>query len=468
MKYLGEINDDYDLVNKKYVDGLIPYTLGSILPIGAILEWPSDIAPADWLICDGQAINRTEYKDLFEKIGTKYGSGNGSTTFNIPNKKGKVSVGKDENDTDYNELGKTGGNKSIVLTINNLPSHTHSFTGTSHNHTYDKASTSTGSTTLTINQMPAHHHLASGNVEGAISIYRYVTSGDGFQVVTTGSAGRYIISKMMDSGGGKGHTHTISTTSTNTGGKTATGSIGTTGSDQAVDIKNPYIVVNYIIKAKNSLSLNGYTEDSFEVQGDLGIDGHIILPSNRQLSNSDYGINMQNSDIINGSNIYMKYSGAIRFLKNSTITDKSNPANYDALMGDMGQLYYASNLIPFAKDLFYSQNEEETYTSQAIFAGHVTSSTTQIVFSIPTTKNMKNISTIAITAGVIVVRGISGYLQDSLNNPIPLTGGTYTITVVKVSNGMIRVTVNKDSAWSNVTNNTPLSVFASGLKLKFT
>lgn len=98
---------------------------GDTLPIGATIEWHSDIIPENWLLCNGQAVSRTDYAELFNVLGTKYGTGDGSTTFNLPNLKGKVAVGKDENDTDFNELGKTGGEKEHTLTIAEIPSHNH-------------------------------------------------------------------------------------------------------------------------------------------------------------------------------------------------------------------------------------------------------------------------------------------------------------------------------------------------------
>mgnify|MGYP004458959197 CR=1 FL=1 len=79
------------------------------LPIGAIFEWGSNYIPTNWLLCNGQEVSRTEYPELFAIIGTAYGSGDGSTTFNLPDKKSRFSVGKDDDNVDFNTLGKTGG-----------------------------------------------------------------------------------------------------------------------------------------------------------------------------------------------------------------------------------------------------------------------------------------------------------------------------------------------------------------------
>lgn len=98
---------------------------GDTLPIGSITAYGKETAPANWLICDGSAVSRSAYADLFAVIGTKYGEGDGSTTFNLPNLKGRVPVGLDGGDTDFNEIGKTGGEKTHILTVDEMPKHSH-------------------------------------------------------------------------------------------------------------------------------------------------------------------------------------------------------------------------------------------------------------------------------------------------------------------------------------------------------
>lgn len=99
---------------------------GDTFPIGAITSYAGDTAPVNWLICDGSAISRTTYADLFNAIGTTYGAGDGSTTFNLPNLKGRVITGLDSSQTEFDALGETGGEKTHTLTINEMPSHNHS------------------------------------------------------------------------------------------------------------------------------------------------------------------------------------------------------------------------------------------------------------------------------------------------------------------------------------------------------
>lgn len=74
-------------------------------------------------------MSRATYVELFNIIGTTYGAGDGSTTFNLPNLKGKVIIGLDSSDNDFNEIGKTGGEKTHKLTVDEMPSHTHNIYG---------------------------------------------------------------------------------------------------------------------------------------------------------------------------------------------------------------------------------------------------------------------------------------------------------------------------------------------------
>jgi microcystin-dependent protein len=100
---------------------------GDTLPVGAIMPFGSDTIPENWLLCNGQAVSRTDYQQLFNTIGITFGQGDGFTTFNLPNLQGKVVVGKDENDEDFDMLGETGGEKEHTLTIYEMPEHNHTF-----------------------------------------------------------------------------------------------------------------------------------------------------------------------------------------------------------------------------------------------------------------------------------------------------------------------------------------------------
>lgn len=96
------------------------------LPIGAQFAYSSVTnIPEGCLVCDGSDVSRTDYSELFAVIGTTYGEGDGSTTFNLPDKRGRVSVGLDATQTEFNTLGKHIGDKTHTLTINEIPKHQH-------------------------------------------------------------------------------------------------------------------------------------------------------------------------------------------------------------------------------------------------------------------------------------------------------------------------------------------------------
>lgn len=100
-----------------------------VVETGMIVPFAGNIAPRGYLIANGRAVSRTGYAGLFAVCGTRYGAGNGTTTFNIPDCRYRSLVGSGALDTDANfnlALGHKGGSPTIALTANNMPSHLHS------------------------------------------------------------------------------------------------------------------------------------------------------------------------------------------------------------------------------------------------------------------------------------------------------------------------------------------------------
>lgn len=95
------------------------------VPAGALMPFAMAAAPDGWLTADGSNVSRSTYAVLFAAIGTTYGSGDGSTTFGLPNLKGKTAVGLDSTQTEFDALGETGGAKTHTLSLTEIPSHSH-------------------------------------------------------------------------------------------------------------------------------------------------------------------------------------------------------------------------------------------------------------------------------------------------------------------------------------------------------
>lgn len=93
-----------------------------VMPVGCVIPFAGAAAPTGWLLCQGQAVSRTTYAQLFSVIGTTYGSGDGSTTFNLPDMRGRVAVG-----SDANSIGTLRGETAHKLTLSEIPSHSHPY-----------------------------------------------------------------------------------------------------------------------------------------------------------------------------------------------------------------------------------------------------------------------------------------------------------------------------------------------------
>lgn len=205
-----------DAITKAQLDA-VQTAVNSVIPIGSRVGYCGTTAPTNWLFCNGQAVSRTTYSALFAVISTTYGAGDGSTTFNVPDYRGRVGAGKDDmgGTTAQNRvtsaksginglaLGATGGTQTHTLTSDEMPEHTHAGSA-------DSAGAHT-------------HQVKEGRYEGGGGT---LASGDDY----TNNIHAY-----SDTSSNGAHTHTLS--------------INSAGSDAEHQNMQPTIIENVIIKA---------------------------------------------------------------------------------------------------------------------------------------------------------------------------------------------------------------------------
>lgn len=114
---------------KLHVVGRVRDLTGFLAPVGGILMFGGNIAPEGWLLCNGSAVSRVTYADLFSVVGATFGSGDGVSTFNLPDFRRRVSVGAGGTGTPTlpSSIGATGGEERHILTVAEIPSHTHNY-----------------------------------------------------------------------------------------------------------------------------------------------------------------------------------------------------------------------------------------------------------------------------------------------------------------------------------------------------
>ena len=203
--------------------GAVDITTDTIIPAGMIMPTAGSVEPSGWLYCYGQNLNRTTYARLFTAVGTTYGSGDGSTTFGMPDLRGRTIAGKDNmGGTTASRLtagvsGITGTTLGAVGGSEALATHTH--TGTtginSVGHTHNINQTSLGETSGMYHRT-GNFTFGSGDTGGA------------------GGAGSNLKGVNTD-GVSANHTHSFTSNSHNL-------SAGNAANTQ------PTIVLNYLIK----------------------------------------------------------------------------------------------------------------------------------------------------------------------------------------------------------------------------
>jgi microcystin-dependent protein len=153
--------------------------------------------PSGWLLCDGSAVSRATYDKLFSQVGTAYGNGDGSTTFNLPDMRARFPLAAG---TGYTVEGATGGADERTITEAMLPSHSHSIAHdhslNNHTHSFSDTSTSAGSHSHSVD----HDHASATSGSGGTHTHSIAhnhgaktsSSGGGHSHSTNASFGRFV------------------------------------------------------------------------------------------------------------------------------------------------------------------------------------------------------------------------------------------------------------------------------------
>lgn len=249
---------------KAYVDALGGQTY--LVPTGAILPYGGTNAPSNYLLCDGSAVSRSTYSSLFSAIGTSYGVGDGSTSFNLPNLKGRFPLG-------YSASAPTktftfASRSSNTITVTGADSHAHNEIQTGQAVLYDTTSGAitglTDNTTYYLIRVTATSFQLATSVANANAGTAIALSSDGSGTQTF--AITYTARPLGQTGGEETHaltdaempSHTHSYGKDNGAGSSATlGNLATdgstnnstsAGSDATHNNMPLFTVVNYIIK----------------------------------------------------------------------------------------------------------------------------------------------------------------------------------------------------------------------------
>jgi microcystin-dependent protein len=229
--------------------------VSAAMPIGSVIDFAGPSAPAGWLVCDGRLISRATYSDLFAAIGTTWGSGDGSTTFRLPNTPGRASVAAGTvTDSNGNHvvfsLGQTTGAvlqtiqqthlPSYNLTVSTTGAHTHGGTITTtavgdHLHTGETAYTGTEGN---------HQHTVPNTTSGASPTGSFASGAVPFggpSVTSVDGQHQHILT--IDGAGGHAHYVTLASD----GSHTHTVALG--GGGTALPVLSPVIVFTKIIYA---------------------------------------------------------------------------------------------------------------------------------------------------------------------------------------------------------------------------
>ncbi len=200
-------------------------------PPGTIIDFAGISAPAGYLVCDGSAVSRDTHAALFAAIGTAWGTGDGSATFNIPNLQGRFRWGADGN----HSVGNVGGEEEVALNTSHMPVHSHS-DGTLTTTSVGSHSHGAGSLTAANNGEHYHPNYRFAGVNGGGTGWAGDARDPPITNLNTGSAGAHSHSITGSTASGGSHSHGV------------TGSTGSRGGGRPHDNIPPYASVLVCVK----------------------------------------------------------------------------------------------------------------------------------------------------------------------------------------------------------------------------
>lgn len=230
------------------------------VPAGVVVDFAGSTAPAGWLLSYGQAVSRTTYAALFAAISTTHGAGDSSTTFNLPDYRGRDGIGKDDMGGSAasritnagcgivgTTLGVTGGAQSVILDTTQIPAHTHlassssvSASGTTGSNSVNHTHTGTTGT----NSVSHTHTVAGSTLGGGAGTAGFTgTNGSNFTLATGNDSASHT-HDFTTGNNSASHTHDVTVTGT-AAAQTIANNTGGGGAHANVQ---PGIVVNKIIK----------------------------------------------------------------------------------------------------------------------------------------------------------------------------------------------------------------------------
>lgn len=224
---------------------------GAGMPVGSVVPFAGGSAPTGWLLAFGQAISRSTYSSLFAVISTTYGTGDGSTTFNLPDLRGRVAAGIDNmGGTDAgrlsaaNSLGTAVGSETITLTSaqSGVPAHSHANTLTNNAVTSGGHSADHSHTFSTGGISANHVHSVGYNVVGYAGGGNLLAASGGGATFNTGTVSSDHSHSGTTSGMNVGHTHSVTSNVT-------ISNVNNTAANAASahDNMQPTMILNYII-----------------------------------------------------------------------------------------------------------------------------------------------------------------------------------------------------------------------------